>query len=150
PTIYLHLHRRAGLSAPEIDDILNKRSGMLGMCGMSDFRDITAAVERGEEAATLATEVYVHRLRKYLGSYTFVLGGLDVLTFTAGIGGDVPRVRERLLAGLEELGIGLDREANAARSTEARVISTPQSRATVMIVRPGEERSLAQQASEVA
>src|SRR5699024_11174276 len=69
PTIYLHLHRRAGLSAPEIDDILNKRSGMLGMCGMSDFRDITAAVERGEEAATLAAEVYVHRLRKYLGSY---------------------------------------------------------------------------------
>lgn len=150
PTIYLHLHRRAGLSAPEIDDILNKRSGMLGMCGMSDFRDITAAVERGEEAATLATEVYVHRLRKYLGSYTFVLGGLDVLTFTAGIGENVPMVRERLLTGLEELGIELDLEANAVRSKEARVISTAQSRVTVMIVPTNEELSIAQQASEVA
>ena len=150
PTIYLHLHRRAGLSAPEIDDILNKRSGMLGMCGMSDFRDITAAVERGEEAATLATEVYVHRLRKYLGSYTFVLGGLDVLAFTAGIGENVPMVRERMLTGLEELGIELDLEANAARSRQARVISTPQSRVTVMIVPTNEELSIAQQAAEVA
>src|SRR5699024_5953048 len=132
------------------DDILNKRSGMLGMCGMSDFRDITAAVERGEEAATLATEVYVHRLRKYLGSYTFVLGGLDVLTFTAGIGENVPMVRERLLTGLEERGIELDLEANAVRSKEARVISTPQSRVTVMIVPTNEELSIAQQASEVA
>ena len=150
PTIYLHLHRRAGLSAPEIDDILNKRSGMLGMCGMSDFRDITAAVERGEEAATLAAEVYVHRLRKYLGSYTFVLGGLDVLAFTAGIGENVPMVRERMLTGLEELGIELDLEANAARSRQARVISTPQSRVTVMIVPTNEELSIAQQAAEVA
>src|SRR5699024_551603 len=137
--IYLHLHRRAGLSAPEIDDILNKRSGMLGMCGMSDFRDITAAVERGEEAATLATEVYVHRLRKYLGSYTFVLGGLDVLAFTAGIGEKVPVVGDGLLTGLEELGIELDLEANAVCSKEARVISTPQSLVTVMIVPTNEE-----------
>ena len=150
PTIYLHLHRRAGLSAPEIDDILNKRSGMQGMCGMSDFRDITAAVERGEEAATLAAEVYVHRLRKYVGSYAFVLGGLDVLAFTAGIGENVPMVRERLLTGLEELGIELDLEANAVRSKEARVISTPQSRVTVMIVPTNEELSIAQQAAEVA
>ncbi|MDN6302915.1 MAG: acetate kinase [Brachybacterium sp.] len=150
PTIYAHLHRRAGLGPAEIDDILNKRSGMLGMCGMSDFRDITKAVEEGDEAASLATEVYVHRLRKYLGSYTFVLGGLDVLTFTAGIGENVPMVRERLLSGLEELGIELDLEANAARSNGARVISTPQSRVTVMIVPTNEELSIAQQASEVA
>ncbi|WP_193104845.1 acetate kinase [Brachybacterium sp. FME24] len=150
PTIYLHLHRRAGFGPEEIDDILNKRSGMQGMCGMSDFRDITAAVEAGDEAATLATDVYVHRLRKYLGSYTFVLGGLDVLTFTAGIGENVPMVRERLLSGLEELGIELDLEANAARSKEARVISTPASRTLVMIVPTNEELSIAQQAAEVA
>ncbi|ASK66479.1 acetate kinase [Brachybacterium avium] len=150
PTIYLHLHRRAGFATAEIDDILNKRSGMLGMCGMSDFRDITRAVEEGDEAATLATEIYVHRLRKYLGSYTYVLGGLDVLTFTAGIGENVPMVRERLLTGLEELGIELDLEANAVRSKEARVISTPQSRVTVMIVPTNEELSIAQQAAEVA
>ena len=150
PTIYLHLHRRAGLDAPEIDDILNKRSGMIGMCGMSDFRDITAAVEDGDEAAILAMDVYVHRLRKYLGSYTFVLGGLDVLTFTAGIGENVPMVRERVLTGLEDLGIELDLEANAMRSKEARVISTPASKTLVMVVPTNEELSIAQQAAEVA
>ncbi|GAA1484324.1 acetate kinase [Brachybacterium fresconis] len=150
PTIYLHLHRRAGYGPAEIDDILNKCSGMMGMCGMSDFRDITAAVEAEDEAAILATDVYVHRLRKYLGSYTFVLGGLDVLTFTAGIGENVPMVRERLLSGLEGLGIELDLEANAARSKEARVISTPDSPVTVMIVPTNEELSIAQQAAAVA
>lgn len=150
PTIYLHLHRRAGLDAPAIDDILNKRSGMQGMCGMSDFRDITQAVEAGDEAATLATDVYVHRLRKYLGSYTFVLGGLDVLTFTAGIGENVPMVRERLLTGLEDLGIEIDLAANAARGEGARVISTPASRTLVMIVPTNEELSIAQQADAVA
>src|SRR5699024_9149408 len=144
------LHRRAGLSAPEIDDILNKRSGLLGMCGMSDFRDITAAVERGEEAETLAAEHYVHPPRKYHRSDTFELGGLDVPAFTAGIGENVPMVRERMLTGLEELGIELDLEANAARSRQARVISTPQSRVTVMIVPTNEELSIAQQAAEVA
>ncbi|GAA1314523.1 MAG: acetate kinase [Brachybacterium tyrofermentans] len=150
PTIYFHLHRRAGIGPAEIDDILNKRSGMQGMCGMSDFRDITTAVEAGDEAAILATDVYVHRLRKYLGSYTFVLGGLDVLTFTAGIGENVPMVRERLLTGLEDLGIELDLEANATRSKEARVISTPASKTLVMIVPTNEELSIAQQAVAVA
>ncbi|ATG55507.1 acetate kinase [Brachybacterium ginsengisoli] len=150
PTIYLHLHRRAGLDAPAIDDILNKRSGMQGMCGMSDFRDITKAVEAGDEAAILATDVYVHRLRKYLGSYTFVLGGLDVLTFTAGIGENVPMVRERLLTGLEDLGIEIDLAANAARAEGPRVISTPASRTLVMIVPTNEELSIAQQADAVA
>jgi acetate kinase len=150
PSIYIHLHRQAGLSAEEIDTILNKRSGMIGMCGMSDFRDITAAVEAGDETATLAMDVYVHRLRKYLGSYSFVLGGLDVIAFTAGIGENVPMVRERLLTGLEGFGIHLDREANATRSKEMRVISTPDSAVTVMIVPTDEELSIARQAREVA
>ena len=94
--------------------------------------------------------MYVHRLRKYLGSYSFVLGGLDVIAFTAGIGENVPMVREKLLAGLERFGIELDLEANAARSKEMRVISTPESEVTVMIVPTDEELSIARQASEVA
>lgn len=150
PSIYIHLHRQAGLSADEIDSILNKRSGMMGLCGMSDFRDITAAVDAGDETATLAMDVYVHRLRKYLGSYTFVLGGLDVIAFTAGIGENVPMVRERLLSGLEELGIELDLAANASRGAGLRVISTPTSTVTVMIVPTDEELSIAQQAAVVA
>ena len=150
PSIYIHLHRQAGFGAEEIDDVLNKRSGMMGMCGMNDFRDITAAVDAGDEAATLAMDVYVHRLRKYLGSYSFVLGGLDVIAFTAGIGENVPMVRERLLTGLEGFGIELDLEAHAARSKEMRVISAPGSKVTVMIVPTDEELSIARQAAEVA
>ncbi|ACU84730.1 Acetate kinase [Brachybacterium faecium] len=150
PSVYIHLHRQAGYSAEDVDTVLNKRSGMIGMCGMSDFRDITAAVEAGDETATLAMDVYVHRLKKYLGSYSFVLGGLDVIAFTAGIGENVPMVRERLLAGLEGFGIELDRAANAARSSELRVISTPESAVTVMVVPTDEELSIARQSAAVA
>lgn len=150
PSIYIHLHRQAGLSAEEIDTILNRRSGMIGLCGKSDFRDITAAVEAGDASATLAMDVYVHRLRKYLGSYAFTLGGLDVVAFTAGIGENVPMVRERLLTGLEGFGLELDRDANARREKGIRVISTPGSAVTVLIVPTDEELSIAQQAAAVA
>ncbi|AXK44450.1 acetate/propionate family kinase [Brachybacterium saurashtrense] len=150
PSIYIHLHRQAGLSPEEIDSILNRRSGMIGLCGKSDFRDITAAVEAGDASATLAMDVYVHRLRKYLGSYAFTLGGLDVVAFTAGIGENVPMVRERLLTGLEGFGLELDREANARREKGIRVISTPGSAVTVLIVPTDEELSIAQQAAAVA
>ena len=150
PSVYVHLHRQAGLSADEIDTILNKRSGMQGLCGMSDFRDITAAVDAGDKTAELALEVYVHRLRKYIGSYSFVLGGVDTITFTAGIGENVWQVREQALAGLEGFGIELDLEKNRERSKELRVISTPESAVTVLVVPTDEEFAIAQQAAEVA
>ncbi|MFC0675287.1 acetate kinase [Brachybacterium hainanense] len=150
PSVYLHLHRQGNLSPAEVDTILNKRSGMLGMCGMSDFRDIETAIEAGDEQAELAMEVYIHRLRKYIGSYAFALGGLDAVTFTAGIGENAATVRALALAGLEEFGIVLDAEANAARGKEARVISAPSSRVTVLVVPTNEELAIAQQAAEVA
>ena len=150
PSIYIHLHRQAGLSAEEIDTILNRRSGMQGMCGMSDFRDITAAVDADDESATLAMEVYVHRLRKYLGSYAFALGGLDAIAFTAGIGENVAMVRKLLLQDLGEFGIELDEAANEARAEGVHVISTPESAVTVMVVPTNEELAIAQQAAEVA
>ncbi len=150
PSIYVHLHRQAGLSPEEVDTLLNKRSGMMGLCGMSDFRDIEDAIAAGDKVADLAMDVYVHRLRKYLGSYTFVLGGLDVLAFTAGIGENAAIVRERLLKGMEVFGIELDLEKNAERSKEVRVISTPTSKVTVMVVPTDEELSIARQATEVA
>src|SRR5699024_12162066 len=103
--------RQAGLSAEEVDAVLNKRSGMQGMCGMSDFRDITAAVDAGDEAATLAMEVYVHRLRKYVGSYAFALGGLDTIAFTAGIGENAGQVRRLALQDLTGFCIEFDVEA---------------------------------------
>ena len=146
PSVYAHLSRSAGKGIDEIDTVLNKRSGMQGLCGMSDFRDITAAIATGDQQAELAMQIYVHRLRKYVGSYAFVLGGLDVITFTAGIGENVPEVRERLLTGLEGFGIRLDREKNAERSKQARVISTEDSDVLVLVLPTDEELSIARQA----
>ena len=146
PSVYAHLSRSAGMGIDEIDTVLNKRSGMQGLCGMSDFRDITAAIAAGDRQAELAMQIYVHRLRKYVGSYAFVLGGLDVITFTAGIGENVPEVRERLLTGLEGFGIRLDREKNAERSKQARVISTEDSDVLVLVLPTDEELSIARQA----
>ena len=150
PAVYAHLSRSAGMGIDEIDTLLNKRSGMQGLCGMSDFRDITAAIRDGNQGAELAMQVYVHRLRKYVGSYAFVLGGLDAIAFTAGIGENVPEVRERVLSGLEGFGIRLDPARNAERAKGVRVISADDSPVTVLIVPTDEELAIAQQALEVA
>ena len=150
PSVYVHLYRQAELDPEKVDTILNKQSGMMGLCGMSDFRDIEDAVGAGQEAATLATDIYTHRLRKYLGSYTFAMGGVDVITFTAGIGENSGFLRERTLHGLEGLGFMLDAEANAQRSKEPRVISAPDSPVTIMVVPTNEELAIAQQALATA
>ncbi|MFC7457207.1 acetate kinase [Brachybacterium sp. GCM10030267] len=150
PSVYAHLHRSAGMSVDEIDTVLNKQSGMQGLSGMSDFRDITAAIDNGDQNAELAMQVYVHRLRKYIGSYAFALGGLDAITFTAGIGENVPQVRERALAGLEGFGIVLDTRRNAERSKDARVISADDSAVRVLVVPTDEELAIAQQSLELA
>lgn len=145
PSVYVHLHRQAGMSAEDVDTLLNKQSGMQGLCGMSDFRDIEAAMARGDENAILAMEIYVHRLRKYVGAYAFALGGLDAITFTAGIGENVPAVRARTLEGLEDYGIRLDAERNAVRSGDPRIISADDSDVAVLVVPTNEELAIAQQ-----
>ncbi|PWH07703.1 acetate kinase [Brachybacterium endophyticum] len=150
PSVYAHLHRSAGMSIDEIDTVLNKNSGMQGLCGMSDFRDITEAIRNGDESAELAMQVYVHRLRKYIGAYAFTLGGLDAITLTAGIGENVPEVRERALSGLEEFGILLDPEENARRVPGVRTISREDSPVRVLIVPTDEELEIAQQALAAA
>ena len=150
PSVYVHLHRTAGMSSGEIDTLLNKQSGMMGLCGMSDFRDITAAIDRGEAEAELAMRIYVHRLKKYVGSYAFVLGGLDAIAFTAGIGENVWQVRERVLADLEPFGIRLDPERNAKRSKETRLISADDSAVRVYVIPTDEELAIAQQSLAVA
>ena len=90
PAVLFHLARRDGLTIDQLDDLLNKRSGMLGLAGSSDLRDIRAAIESGDEQARLAFEVYVHRLRAYAGAYLAQLGGADVISFTAGVGENAP------------------------------------------------------------
>ena len=101
PGVLLHLLRHGGLDVDGLEDLLHHRSGLQGLAGRHDFRDLVAAVDAGDEPRAAAYAVYCHRLRKYVGAYLAVLGGADVLTFTAGVGENVPRLREDCLAGLE-------------------------------------------------
>ncbi|MCX4746700.1 acetate kinase [Kitasatospora sp. NBC_01287] len=146
PGVIFHLHRVGGLSIDEIDDLLNRRSGLLGLCGDNDMREIIRRTEAGDQAAELAFRAYVHRLRKYLGGYYAVLGHLDAVAFTAGVGENAAPVRAAATAGLEELGIAVDPELNSVRSGEPRLISPAYSRVAVAVVPTDEELEIAQQA----
>ncbi|MFF2389692.1 acetate/propionate family kinase [Agromyces sp. NPDC058104] len=148
PAIVLHLQRRASLDVDGVDELLNRRSGILGLGGHADMRDLVDAAEAGEERAALALEVYAHRLKAYIGAYLAQLGGVDVISFTAGVGENSAPVRAAALAGLERLGIELDAERNAVRSGETRVISTDASAVTVLVVPTDEELEIARQTLE--
>jgi acetate kinase len=143
--VIFHLARRAGLSIDELDDLLNKRSGVQGLAGISDMRDIKAGVDRGDPVITLAFEVYIHRLRAYAGAYLAQLGGVDVISFTAGVGENAPRVRAGALATLGFAGVEIDPERNEARGRGIRMISTDESRVAVLIVPTNEELEIARE-----
>lgn len=145
PAVLVHLARRAGLGIDDLDELLNRRSGLLGLSGHGDMRDVRHAAESGDAAARLALDTTIHRLKHYIGAYTALLGGLDVLTFTAGVGENDKRLRAEVCAGLEVLGIRLDAERNDAASSDARVISADDSRVTVLVVPTDEELEIARQ-----
>lgn len=149
PGVIGYLHRELGMSAADIDNELNKRAGMLGLTGNTDMRDVRTAINAGDERAKLGMDVYCHRLVFYIGGYAALLGGLDVITFTAGVGENDVEMREEVCRRLAGLGVELDLEANAKRSKEARVVSTPDSKVTVMIVPTNEELSMARQTVEM-
>lgn len=145
PGLHAFLGRALGLDLAGVDELLNKKSGMLGLCGVTDFRDIADLIDSGDEAAELAMEVYVHRLISYIGSYLAVLGRVDALTFTAGVGENDPDVRGRVLRRLEALGFWMDAEANTVRSKQPRIISRPGSPVTVLVVPTNEELAMARE-----
>jgi len=146
PGILLHLMRHAGLDLDALEDLLHHRSGLEGLAGRHDFRDLLAAVDGGDEAARTAYDVYCHRLRKYVGAYLAVLGGADAVVFTAGIGEHVARLRADALAGLSRLGISVDPARNEALATGPRRISPDDSPVAVLVVPTNEELSIARQA----
>ncbi|MFF3949612.1 acetate kinase [Streptomyces sp. NPDC001902] len=145
PAVVFHLARVGGMAVAEIDDLLNKRSGLLGLCGDNDMREIARRMAEGDAAAQLAFDVYVHRLRKYVGAYTAVLGRVDAIAFTAGVGENSAAVRAAAMAGLEGLGVELDAVRNAVRGHAARVVSAAGSRVAVAVVPTDEELEIAQQ-----
>ncbi|MFE7571033.1 acetate kinase [Streptomyces sp. NPDC057539] len=138
PAVTFHLKRVAGMSVDEIDELLNKKSGLVGLCGDNDMREIRRRVDEGDERAALAFDIYIHRLKKYIGAYTAVLGRVDAVVFTAGVGENAAPVREAAVAGLESLGLAVDAERNTVRSDEPRIIS-PESAGTVVAVVPTDE-----------
>jgi len=145
PGLHAFLGRELGMDLGAVDSLLNKKSGMLGLSGVTDFRDLSDLINEGDAKAALALDVYCHRLLSYVGAYTAVLGRVDVLTFTAGVGENNPAVREKVVTRLEGLGFQLDAEANAVRSKQPRVISRPGSPVTVMVVPTNEELAMARE-----
>ncbi|WP_166021138.1 acetate kinase [Streptomyces chilikensis] len=149
PAVVFHLMRVGGMSADEIDDLLNKRSGLVGLCGDNDMREIRRRVDAGDEAAALAFDIYVHRLRKYIGAYYAVLGRVDVVAFTAGVGENSAPVRAAALAGLEGLGLAVDERLNAAPGDGPRVVSPPHMPVAVAVVPTDEELEIAAETYEL-
>lgn len=149
PAALVHLSRRAGYSIDDLDVLLNSRSGLQGLAGRSDMRDILAGRDAGDAAATLAFDVYIHRLRAYAGSYIAQLGGVDVISFTAGVGENAAAVRSEAMATLGFAGVEIDLGRNAARQRGIRRISTDTSTVEVLVVPTNEELEIARQTSRL-
>jgi acetate kinase len=145
PAVLIQLHRRTGMSFDDLDTMLNRKSGLLGMSGAGDMRDVLERSAAGDEKASVAFDVYIHRLKGYIGNYLAQLGHVDVISFTAGVGENAPAVRRAALSGLTQLGIRLSDERNAERSREARRISADDSDVTVLVIPTNEELEIARQ-----
>jgi acetate kinase len=145
PAVVFHLHRVAGVSYPDIEMLLTKRSGLVGLCGDNDVREIVRRAEAGDDRATLALEVYCYRIRKYVGAYYAAMGRLDAVVFTAGVGQNSAPIRARALAGLGTFGITVDPDRNVDPSRDARRISPDDARVAVLVVPTDEEMEIARQ-----
>jgi acetate kinase len=146
PAIHGLLARVAGRSAEETDRTLNSESGLKGLTGANDFREVSRRRAAGDERAQLAFDVYCQRIKKYIGAYYAVLGTVDAVVFTAGVGQHSADVRAAALAGLDSLGIHLDPDRNAASETFA---STDDSPVAVLVIPTNEEWQIAREALEV-
>jgi len=148
PAIIFYLINNKGMSPGQVHDLLNKQSGLLGLAGIesSDFRDIHTAMKKGNPKAKTAIEIYAYRIKKYIGAYTFVMGGVDAIVFTAGIGENSPLIREWVCKGLEGLGISLDPDRNIDYKRKCCEIQNLKSRVKILIIPTNEEEKIAQQA----
>ena len=143
PGVLLHLQRVGGFDAASLDDLLNRSSGLKGLGGHSDMRDLISAADGGNEDAALAFEVYVRRVQRYIGAYAAELGGLDAVVFTAGVGENSARVRERAIERLGFIGVSVDPARNAAVSDAPRAISPDGAAVAVLVVPTNEELQIA-------
>ena len=150
PGIIFHLSRQGGLSIDEIDTLLNRQSGVKGLSGVNDFRELRAMIEDENPNAWLAYNVYLNQLRRFIGSYMVALGRVDAITFTAGVGENDKFVRADALDNLQMYGIEIDPERNDLPNDDPRIISTDASTVKVLVVPTNEELAIAQKAAAVA
>jgi acetate kinase len=149
PAIPFFLANHLNLSLNDIDGILNKESGLKGICGANDMRVVLDRAANGDELAGLALEVYTYRIKKYIGAYAAVLGRLDALVFTGGIGENAPAVRERCCQGLSCLNIEIDPDKNNRPHDGPRQISLPESKVRILVVPTNEELKIARETLRV-
>jgi acetate kinase len=145
PSVIFYLHNKLGKNIDEINTLLQRQSGMQGLTGYSDLREIQAAAESGDTDCKHALELASYRIKKFIGSYTAVLNGVDAIVFTAGIGENSSLMREMSCKNLEYLGIELDQDKNAIRSKGIREIQTKNSKVKILVVPTNEEIEIARQ-----
>ncbi|MEI7735197.1 MAG: acetate kinase [Ferruginibacter sp.] len=144
-SVIFHLVNQLGYTIEQVNTMLNKKSGMLGLTGFSDMRDIRAEIEKGNTEAALAYDLYAYRIRKYIGAYAAALNGLDAIVFTAGVGENDSLTRKLSASHLEFLGIRLDETKNSAAAKGIREINTADSPVKILIVPTNEELEIARQ-----
>ena len=149
PAILLYLIRQYGWSPEDVDQLINKKSGLLGVSGTSnDMRDVISAMENGDAHAALAFQIFCYRVKKYIGAYAAAMGGLDAIVFTGGIGENNPCVREWICSGLEFLGVKIDPAANAAAKGECD-ISYGKQPVRILVIPTNEELMIARETAEL-
>ncbi|HEX2847642.1 MAG TPA: acetate kinase [Chitinophagaceae bacterium] len=141
-SVVLHLQTQCGLNADYVNTLLNKQSGLLGLTGHGDMREVHKAAANGDKDARFACELYAYRIKKYIGAYAAVLNGLDALIFTAGVGENDGQIREMVCSGMEFLAIDLDKKKNKMNATE---INTKNAKVKILVIPTNEELEIARQ-----
>jgi acetate kinase len=144
-SIIFHLAKKYNYTLEEINTMLQKKSGMIGLTGFSDLRDILSEAEKGNKDCKLALEMSAYRIKKYIGSYAAILNGLDAIVFTAGIGENSPPMRKLVCTDLDYLGIAIDDDKNQVRSDALNDISAETAKVKVLVIPTNEELEIAKQ-----
>jgi acetate kinase len=149
PALPFYIGRVTGADSATVETLLNRDSGLKGLCGSGDMREVLQRMEAGEPPARLAFDIYCYRIRKYIGAYTAVLGRVDAVVFTGGIGENAPAVRARVCTGLEALGVRLDAEKNRNATSDVAELQAADAPVKLLMVRTNEELEIAEQTRAV-
>jgi acetate kinase len=145
PSLPFYLMRQTGMSPEDVENLLNRESGLKGICSVSDMREIQDRAAQGNERAILAIEMFCYRIKKYIGAFCAVLGKIDAVVFTGGIGENAVDIRQRVCEGMEHLGISVDPERNAASRGSVAEIQKNALGVKVLVIQTNEEREIARQ-----